>query len=258
MSYNFFVNTIPSRLKESNCLRNAVNSLLSQTMPPQKVYICIPRYYKRFDVVVDESLFPEWIAENPRVEIISGQDYGPATMYVYSCKIGGYMSAANDDSIYDPSAFETLTYFKQRNDLDVVGGWSFLWWKDKSGVQIDYDSHATTYNSDSVDFDITYLQSVDMVLSNSSFYEGFEAFLNTCHSECPESFLNDDITHSYYLQYNKKKIDSLYKGENSNANYKQQETSYTDSLSLNDVNMKKYHNNYKIVNYLKKRFPIVK
>jgi len=266
MDYNSFVNTIPSRLKESNCLRNSVDSILTQTLPPQKVYICVPQYYKRFDVVIDESLFPEWIAENPRVEIISGRDYGPATMYVYSYKIGGNMCASNDDAIYDPAIIEKLARFKSQNNLDAAGGWSYLWWNDESEIELDLNTPQlkvlTKYGNNEVDLDLTYLQSVDVILSDSSFYEGFGSFLDTCHSECPESFLNDDIVHSYYLQYNKKKIDSIYKGDHGGDIYKEQKTSHVDSLSLDDsrvrdFNIKKYYNSYKIINYLKERFPIV-
>jgi|10_taG_2_1085330.scaffolds.fasta_scaffold01193_13 hypothetical protein len=260
MDYNSFVNTIPSRLKESNCLRNAVDSILTQTLPPQKVYICIPQYYKRFDVVIDESLFPEWIAENPRVEIISGRDYGPATMYVYSCKIGGNMCASNDDAIYDPAIIEKLTRFKSQNNLDTAGGWSYLWWNDESEVKLDFNTPQlkvlTKYYTDEVDLDLTYLQSVDVVLSDSSFYEGFGSFLDICHYECPKSFLNDDIVHSYYLQYNKKKIDSIYKGNHGSDISKEQKTAYVDSLSLFYVK-EKYYNSYEIINYLKERFPII-
>lgn len=259
--YNSFVNTIPSRLKESNCLRNTVDSILTQTLPPQKVYVCIPQHYKRFDITVDESFFPEWMKENPRIEIISGHDYGPATMYVYSYKIGGNMCAINDDSIYDPSSLERLSNFKRQNNLDVAGGWSFLWWYDKSRVRLDPKGAKPYSPYDNIDYDITYLQSVDMILSDSSFYEGFGSFLDICHYECPKSFLNDDITHSYYLQYNKKKIDSLYKGEDGVGTYKEQETAYLDSLSLDDTKtklfrMEKYNANYEIIDYLKERFPI--
>ena len=260
MDYNSFVNTIPSRLKESNCLRNAVDSILTQTLPPQKVYICIPQYYKRFDVVIDESLFPEWIAENPRVEIISGRDYGPATMYVYSYKIGGNMCASNDDAIYDPAIIEKLARFKSQNNLDTAGGWSYLWWNDESEVELDFNTPRlkvlTKYYTDEVDLDLTYLQSVDVVLSDSSFYEGFGSFLDICHYECPKSFLNDDIVHSYYLQYNKKKIDSIYKGNHGSDISKEQKTAYVDSLSLFYVK-EKYYNSYEIINYLKERFPII-
>ena len=260
MDYNSFVNTIPSRLKESNCLRNAVDSILTQTLPPQKVYICVPQYYKRFDVVIDESLFPEWIAENPRVEIISGRDYGPATMYVYSYKIGGNMCASNDDAIYDPAIIEKLARFKSQNNLDTAGGWSYLWWNDESEVELDFNTPRlkvlTKYYTDEVDLDLTYLQSVDVVLSDSSFYEGFGSFLDICHYECPKSFLNDDIVHSYYLQYNKKKIDSIYKGNHGSDISKEQKTAYVDSLSLFYVK-EKYYNSYEIINYLKERFPII-
>jgi hypothetical protein len=182
-------------------------------------------------------------------------------MYVYSYKIGGNMCAINDDSIYDPSSLERLSNFKRQNNLDVAGGWSFLWWYDKSRVHLDPKGAKPYSPYDNIDYDITYLQSVDMILSDSSFYEGFGSFLDICHYECPKSFLNDDITHSYYLQYNKKKIDSLYKGEDGVGTYKEQETAYLDSLSLDDTKTKlfrieKYNANYEIIDYLKERFPI--
>jgi hypothetical protein len=210
--------------------------------------------------VIDESLFPEWIAENPRVEIISGHDYGPATMYVYSYKIGGNMCASNDDAIYDPAIIEKLARFKSQNNLDTAGGWSYLWWNDESEVELDFNTPRlkvlTKYYTDEVDLDLTYLQSVDVVLSDSSFYEGFGSFLDICHYECPKSFLNDDIVHSYYLQYNKKKIDSIYKGNHGSDISKEQKTAYVDSLSLFYVK-EKYYNSYEIINYLKERFPII-
>ncbi len=249
MKYNFFVNTTPSRLEESDCLRNAIDSLLAQTLRPEKVYVCIPRHYRRFDVIVDEHMFPSWLRQNPQVKILMGYDYGPASRYMYALGTGGTMCAADDDVIYKPDAFERLADFKNSQNLDAASNWSYLWWH----------WHDNDGNPKEIDFSLKYLQGVDMILTDSSFFSGFGSFLNKSHREHPDSFLYDDLTCSYYLQYTNKSVGSLFEGDESDAVYSEQitasdETRLTDELGRGE----RYFKTFQIISYLKKKYPIKK
>lgn len=249
MKYNFFVNTTPPRLKEGECLRKAVDSLLSQTLPPETVYVCIPRYYRRFDVIVDDHMFPNWLRENPRIKIIMGYDYGPASRYMYAFKTGGIMCAADDDVIYNPDALERLANFKDTHSLDAASNWSYLWWNwhDKDG------------NPNEIDFSLKYLQGVDMILTDSSFFSGFDSFLEESHKEHADSFLYDDLTCSYYLQYTNRSVGSLFEGDTSESVYSEQVTASDDTRLTDELGRgERYFKTFQIISYLKENYPIKK
>ena len=86
---SFFLNTIPPRLKESKSLRASVESLLSQSLPPKCIYVCVPEFYKRFNQAVNDEDIPDWLLDYDNsdavsVNILTGEDYGPASRYIYA------------------------------------------------------------------------------------------------------------------------------------------------------------------------------
>ncbi len=255
MKYDFFVNTTPSRLKESHCLRSCVHSLLRQTITPESVYVCIPYEYKRMETKVDDEEIPNWIFnDSDKIRVLRSNDYGAATRYVYASTVNdvknshNYACSADDDVIYKREAFETLFKFKEQQSLDAASHWSYMWWNrlDENG------------DGQDVDLSLKYMQGVDMILTSPSNLLGFKDFLVDCYSDYPDCILNDDLTLSYWLQYNGKKIGSVNVGS-SESMYTEQSTA-SDETRLTDQLGKgaRYFKTFEIISYLKKNYPIKK
>ena len=266
-SYSFFLNTTPARFNEGRCLKNAINSLLAQSFPPEKVYLCIPYRYKRFpDVPVNAP--PHWLkalTRQKKVKILQGNDYGGATRYIYADQVKEEenltnICSADDDVIYKKDILERVWEFKKEYGLDAASYWSFFWWNKRN-------------DPDDIDLDIRYLQGVDMILTKVDVLKGYFDFVNLCHKEYEDSFLNDDLTLSYYLHLKGCKVSSI---ENdlrtthqdskwsasrnmilSDPAYKEQVTSKNDTRLTDTVGRgEKYHKTFEIINYLKGNYPL--
>lgn len=107
--------TLPSRIGR---IRDTIESLLSQTVVPDKIFISIP------DRSVRENcgyVLPEWLHNplSPRVEVVRcSEDYGPGTK-VLGClpRISrpGCLIVVDDDLKYSPFVIERL-YEAQQSD----------------------------------------------------------------------------------------------------------------------------------------------
>ena len=71
-NYMIFVSltTIPQRIKDLN---KSIESLLKQTKKPNKIFINIPKKYKRFREIIDNDQIPKF--NDSAVEIIRCEDY---------------------------------------------------------------------------------------------------------------------------------------------------------------------------------------
>ena len=90
--------TIPKRIKN---IKKSVDSLLGQTVKPDKIYINIPKKYKRFKEVVEENHIPKF--ERNIVEVTRCEDFGPGTKLLGSLKKfekNSLVILADDDHIY--------------------------------------------------------------------------------------------------------------------------------------------------------------
>ena len=99
--YYFSLSTIPSRMKN---LKNVIDSLQNQVIKPKKIFIHIPRVYRRFPNAVIN--IPD-ISEYSNVEIIRCGDYGSATkflpmMFINEVKYDDNIIIVDDDHAYDP------------------------------------------------------------------------------------------------------------------------------------------------------------
>ena len=74
------ISTIPSRIKS---IDKTINSLLSQTLKPDKIFVNIPNKYKRFKNNIEEKDIPNFSNE---VEITRCEDFGPGTKLLGSLK----------------------------------------------------------------------------------------------------------------------------------------------------------------------------
>ena len=68
------LSTIPSRIKS---LKKSVESLLNQSLKPDKIFINIPLKYERFSEVIREDQIPQF--NSKIIEITRCEDCGPGT-----------------------------------------------------------------------------------------------------------------------------------------------------------------------------------
>ncbi len=69
--------TIPSRIKD---LEPVIQSLLNQTLRPDKIYINVPIKYKRFS---EKFIEPEYLRKYEKVKVFYlDEDYGPGTKFI--------------------------------------------------------------------------------------------------------------------------------------------------------------------------------
>lgn len=114
--YYFSLTTIPSRIDK---LEQVVNSLIHQIIKPVKIFIHIPKFYKRFNCCIDESRMVDIIDSykkkyNDMVEFnICDNDYGPATKFIPMMKINNIdddipIIVVDDDITYDQNLSAVL------------------------------------------------------------------------------------------------------------------------------------------------------
>jgi hypothetical protein len=253
-NYSFVLNTTPARFNESECLKRSIYSLLAQSFAPDKVYLCIPYKYRRFpnSTIVD---YPKWlnslISQN-KVKVLRDEDYGPSSRYVYVNNVKKEESlinicTADDDVIYNSDIFEKIWKFRNKNQLDAASNWAYYWW---NGTPDGYDP------SD-IDDSCSYMQGVDMVLTNVDTIDGYLDFITKCHKEHKDSFLNDDLTFSYYLRYKGYKASSIENDliKSSLPIYREQSTSkdwgrLTDTLGKGE----RFRQTFGTIRYLKSNY----
>ena len=73
------ISTIPQRLKN---ISTSIESLLTQTQKPDKIFINIPFKYQRFSETVKDSQIPQF--DNNTVEVTRCDDFGPGTKLLVS------------------------------------------------------------------------------------------------------------------------------------------------------------------------------
>ena len=103
------LSVIPQRIKNINL---SVESLLRQTKKPDKIFINIPKKYRRFDEVVEESQIPKF--SDPRVKVTRCEDCGPGTKLLGSLSKlnkNSLLILADDDHIYEDYMIEKFYYF---------------------------------------------------------------------------------------------------------------------------------------------------
>lgn len=132
--YYFSLSTIPSRMHNISAV---IESLLQQEIKPKKIYIHIPRVYRRFpgvDIVVPD------VSQYPNVEIVRCGDYGSATkflpmMFIDEVKADSNIIIVDDDHVYDPLLALKLIDLTERypNSASCMFGvTNALYFKDRS------------------------------------------------------------------------------------------------------------------------------
>ena len=178
------ISTIPQRLKNLN---ETVESLLNQTLKPNKIFINIPYKYDRFSEIIKDNQIPKFNSD--AVEVTRCEDCGPGTKLLGSLnkvKKNSLLILADDDHVYRDYMIEKFFYFYSKAPNNA---YSF-------------------YVHPLGNFGIG--QGADGFAINSNNLEGIKTFYNDVVKDYKELFLYDDLWISYFLYFFKKnKILSL-------------------------------------------------
>ena len=178
------ISTIPQRLKNLN---ETVESLLNQTLKPNKNFINIPYKYDRFSEIIKDNQIPKFNSD--AVEVTRCEDCGPGTKLLGSLnkfKKNSLLILADDDHVYRDYMIEKFFYFYSKAPNNA---YSF-------------------YVHPLGNFGIG--QGADGFAINTNNLEGIKTFYNDVVKDYKELFLYDDLWISYFLYFFKKnKILSL-------------------------------------------------
>ena len=178
------ITTIPPRVKN---IEKSIQSLLNQTLKPDKIFINIPSNYKRFRETIKDVQIPNF--KDNIVEIIRCEDYGPGTKLLgslHKLKKDSLVILADDDNFYENYMIEKFYYFYK---IAPENAYSF-------------------YVHPLDNFPIG--QGADGFAINTNALEGVKNFYNKIVENYKELFLCDDLWISYFLhQIKKNKILSL-------------------------------------------------
>ena len=177
------LSTIPPRINE---ISKSIDSLLNQTIKPDKIFINIPKKFRRFKEEIKDHQIPNF---SSIVEVTSCDDYGPGTKLLGSIdKLNkdSLLILADDDQIYEDFMIEKLSYYYNKAPQNA---YSF-------------------YVHPLGNFGIG--QGADGFAINTNYLGGIVDFYNDVVKDYHELFLYDDLWISYFLYYFKKnKILSL-------------------------------------------------
>jgi len=178
------LSTIPKRLKNLN---ESINSLLKQTLKPDKIFINIPFKYKRFSETIDDDQIPKF--DSNIVEITRCEDCGPGTKLLGSIdkfKKNSLVILADDDHTYEDYMIEKFSYFYSKEPNNA------------------YSFYVHPLGSFGIG------QGADGFAINTNHLIGIKSFYDKVVKEYKELFLYDDLWISYFLYFFKKnKILSL-------------------------------------------------
>ena len=178
------ISTIPQRLKNLN---ETVESLLNQTLKPNKIFINIPYKYERFSETIEDNQIPKF--NSNIVEVTRCEDCGPGTKLLGSLnkfKKNSLLILADDDHVYRDYMIEKFFYFYSKASNNA---YSF-------------------YVHPLGNFGIG--QGADGFAINTNNLVGIKNFYYEVVKNYKELFLYDDLWISYFLYFFKKnKILSL-------------------------------------------------
>ncbi len=174
------MSTIPSRVKNINQILKYINA---QTLKPDKIYLNIPKQYKRFkDEIITKKDLDYIIKDN--IEIVRCEDYGPGTKIMGSIdKVRKYdcVILLDDDHIYDKNICEIfINAFKKE--------------------QVNYSFYLNRI------FNIKMGQCADGFLMNTKLLDNIENFYEKYVKKNKNMFLDDDLWLAIYLQKEKKSV----------------------------------------------------
>ena len=185
--------TIPQRIKNLN---KSIESLLKQTKKPNKIFINIPKKYKRFREIIDNDQIPKF--NDSAVEITRCEDYGPGTKLLGSLnkfEKDSLIILVDDDHVYEDYMIEKFFYFYSKTPNNA------------------YSFYVHPLGNFGVG------QGADGFAINSNFLDGVKKFYDEVVKTNKDLFIHDDLWTSFFLFYVKKvKILSLQSHLRKNTN----------------------------------------
>ena len=176
--------TIPKRIKNLN---KSIDSMLKQTRKPDKIFINIPKKYKRFSETIDNEQIPKF--EDNSVEISRCEDYGPGTKLLGSLnkfEKNSLVILVDDDHVYENYMIEKFFYFYSKAPNNA------------------YSFYVHPLGNFGVG------QGADGFAINSNSLDGVKKFYDEVVKTNLDLFIHDDLWTSFFLFYVKKiKIFSL-------------------------------------------------
>ena len=195
LKYMIYVSltTIPKRIKNLN---KSIDSMLKQTRKPDKIFINIPKKYKRFSETIDDEQIPKF--EDNSVEISRCEDYGPGTKLLGSLnkfEKNSLVILVDDDHVYEDYMIEKFFYFYSKAPNNA------------------YSFYVHPLGNFGVG------QGADGFAINSNSLDGVKKFYDEVVKTNLDLFIHDDLWTSFFLFYVKKiKIFSLQGHLKKNAN----------------------------------------
>ena len=178
------ISAIPPRIKN---LEKSVESILNQTLKPDKIFINIPLKYRRFKEIIKDDQIPNF--KDSKVEVKRCEDYGPGTKLLgslHKMEKDSLVILVDDDNYYENYMIEKFYYFYK---VAPENAYSF-------------------YVHPLDNFPIG--QGADGFAINTNALKGVKNFYDRVVKDHKELFLCDDLWISYFLYHIKKnKILSL-------------------------------------------------
>jgi hypothetical protein len=117
--------TLTTTPKRINRIWPTLNSILLQSERPEKIYLWIPRLYKRFPQHAEIQL-PDFIKHNPSVHVqFIDTDYGPATKLLPCLQLSldpnTKIIVIDDDRLYPPHFIKDLLTYEKLDPNAALG-----------------------------------------------------------------------------------------------------------------------------------------
>ena len=116
------LSTIPSRF---NKLKSTLDSLHNQSRKPDKIYLHISDYYRRFKIQTNLKSLPPYLSEYNLLSVKIGEDYGPISKLFVSLQNepdnNTIIVTCDDDMIYGEHWLENIEKHSNRLPNCAVG-----------------------------------------------------------------------------------------------------------------------------------------
>ena len=119
------LSTSPTRIVH---IEHLIQTLTNQTIPPDKIILNLPYVFKRTNDTFEK--IPDFITQNPLVEINMCEDIGPATKVIPTAKLASspdsVIISVDDDIEYKNNMIEILLDHSKDNPNAAITGESYM------------------------------------------------------------------------------------------------------------------------------------
>jgi len=180
-------------------LRDTIESLLIQTLPPDAIYLNLPLgRNRRTNMTYETQPYLEEFARTTQFKILRCEDVGPLTKLVPTLLAESdprtMVITVDGDKVYHPSTIATLAWRSHHDPRAAFGlcGWGFFWQPDPMGVVPVYVPWTTR---GTLGREVDVLQACCGNVYRRAFFPDL-ALLRAPHPKC---FTTDDLWIAAYL-----------------------------------------------------------